>query len=490
MNNIVQVLLRWAESLPGAIAISTEGAQATVSELAARAGGIAAMADRLPSTIALLTSNSIDWMAAEVGLWAAGANVVPLPAFFSNEQLDHILRDAGADAVLVSPDQEPRIRNLGAEPVLLDAPPEVLKGIRPEGRRIIYTSGSTGRPKGVILDLPRIMHTSRALAAAIGASSEDLHLSVLPQSMLLESICGIYVPLLARARVHVVSDLFGAPPKEIPQRLASAAAAVRPTTSVLVPELLAAWIEAAAVGIEVPDSLRVVAVGGALVPEGLSEQAWALGIPAYEGYGLSECGSVVAANVPHDRRAGTVGRPLSGFDVSIAEDGEIVVRSPAVMEGYLNRKGSAEVGVWSTGDVGMMDNDGYLVVRGRKDNLIVLSNGRNISPEWVEAMLAIPPVVRAVVLADGQGHLAAMIETTAPVGRDMSPSDAAGFVDRACASAPFYAKPTKVLALPAGTLAAEGLLTPNGKVRRAVARDWYLSNMENAHENLRKRAVV
>ena len=126
---------------------------------------------------------------------------------------------------------------------------------------------------------------------------------------------------------------------------------------VLVPELLRAWCASLMLSQErAPQSLRVVAVGGAKTPPEVIALAADLGLPAYEGYGLSECGSVVALNTPGAVRAGTVGRPLPGLDVKII-DGEITVAGPNVMSGYLGKE--LHKGRWATGDLGDIDEDGF-----------------------------------------------------------------------------------------------------------------------------------
>ena len=216
---------------------------------------------------------------------------------------------------------------------------------------------------------------------------------------------------------------------------------------------------------------RSVAVGGAPVAPGLAARAWEHGIPVHEGYGLSECCSVVAVNQPGRRKSGTVGEPLSGTDVTI-EDGEIVVRSASVMRSYLGQ--APAEGVWRTGDLGAFDADGYLRVLGRKDSLLVLSNGRNVSPEWVEAaLLADPRIGRCVVLGHGRPCLMAIV-TPSVLGADWfgaaaGPAQAALLADL-CAALPAYARPRRMLVTSDDVLRDSGLLTGNGRpLRRDIA---------------------
>jgi acyl-CoA synthetase (AMP-forming)/AMP-acid ligase II len=256
--------------------------------------------------------------------------------------------------------------------------------------------------------------------------------------------------------------------------IAAAIDAHRPTMCVLVPQLLRAWVgELMAGGNRAPASLRFVAVGGAPVPAEVAEAAWELGIPVHEGYGLSECCSVVSVNRAGDRRPGTVGRALDGLSVSI-DKGEIVVDGPSITDGYLGR-GPAER-PWRTGDLGAIDSDGFLTIHGRKDNLLVTAFGRNISPEWVETMLlGDSRVAFCAVVGHGEPHLTALLIPT-PGGASWfaqaSENDVLDLLSKCCSGSPAYAVPRAFVVASIQEAAANQLLSANGRIRRAALNNF------------------
>ena len=460
MSDVLAALQRWAGARGATPALDDGARRLSYGQLLRRVGAVAAALADAPPTVGLLAPHGLDWAIAELAVEAAGRTFVPLPDFFSDAQLRHVLADAAVSSVLVAPEAERRASSLGLAVLPIPQGEAALPDRAPgEAARIVYTSGSSGTPKGVRLGTRQLACAGRALLAAVGAGPDDVHLSVLPYALLLESLCGLRVPLLAGASVRLVR---AASPAELPAALLRAAAEARPTTSVLTPLLLAAWTGALEAGLgAAPDSLRFVAVGGAAAPEALLRRAQARGLPAFQGYGLTECGSVVAVNRPGADRPGSCGRALPGVALRIAEDGEIIVRSPALMDGYLGSP--APAAAWRTGDLGALDADGYLWVRGRKDNLIVRPSGRNLSPEWIEGMLAADPrIARSAVVQTPEGLLLALLEPAAP-GAEATVDLAALLVD-----APAYARPDRTVWLAPGGFAARGLLTANGRPRRAA----------------------
>jgi len=256
-------------------------------------------------------------------------------------------------------------------------------------------------------------------------------------------------------------------------RLAGAIAEQGANSLILVPELLRAlMIVMTFTGVRLPD-LKLVAVGGAKVAPSLLTRADELELPVYEGYGLSECASVVALNTPSHRKAGMVGRPLPHLSVAI-DKGEIVVENSGFL-GYAG--GAAHQGPVRTGDLGAIDADGFLSISGRATNTIITSHGRNVAPEWVESELTAQPEIRqAVVLGEAQAELSALIVPLVP---GMDETAIASAVARANANLPPYAQIGRWLVRDAFD-AASGELTNNGRPRREVLSARHRDFMETS----------
>lgn len=452
--------LAWRAATDGASAAlvapnRTLSYAALADEVLVRAGG----AKRLPGRVGLLFASRQEYVLADLALSFAGKELVPLPDFFSDAQLGHVIETSGLSAVVTDDASVERCRRLGLSVHALENSEDALGSPVDGSARIIFTSGTTGAPKGVRLAEKQLLASVTSLAIATGADATDRYLSILPQSLLLEQVAGIYLPLFVGASIYLP-----APPAVSPgQHIKVAAEELEATATVLVPELLAAWVkELRAVDRRAPRSLRVIAVGGAPVSLQLSAAAWTQGLPVYEGYGLSECCSVVSLNRPDTRRSGTVGRPLPDIQVTI-ENGEIVVRGPTVMSGYL---GDLPVsGVWRTGDLGTFDADGYLRVTGRKDNVIVTAAGRNVSPEWIEEALTSDARIKFCVVVPHAQSLAALIVTEGHPSA-CKPDELKAALISASQALPPYARPQSYVVISEQELFDRDLLSANRRPRR------------------------
>ncbi|MBR9970563.1 AMP-binding protein [Magnetospirillum sulfuroxidans] len=454
MRDVLKAIRATAARTPERIAITDQFGAMSYGALDQAIASACAALSLSPRVIGLLMPRDHSHIVTDLALAALGRTIVPLPDFFSVGQWRHMVIDAGIEAVVTTAAGRARLAELDV-PTLVP-PPDAVADAWPDlspSRRIIYTSGTTGAPKGVVLEENAMTASLSGLEMAAEASPEDVHLSVLPFSLLLEQLAGLLLPLKLGARIHIVAS-----PQQAPQEAEQQDA----TTSVLVPELLAAWVQwLRHSGRRAPQSLRFVAVGGAPVGEELAQSAWEMGLPVHEGYGLSECCSVVAVNRPGQRRPGTVGQPLAGVNVSI-DDGEIIVHGPTVMAGYLG--GVAANGLWRTGDCGQIQSDGTLVVLGRKDDVIVTANGRNVHPEWIEPMIRADAAIRTCALIAGDGGIKAVLIPAPPI--DASSTDWLARLQALTQTAPAYARPTEVAILSAAQAQANALFTPDGRPRR------------------------
>ncbi len=480
MRSLFDAMQRHAQRDGAALAASDSHGALSRSEILARVSGFAREIDAKARVVGLLAPNGVDWAVAQLACAMAGKIVVPLPTFFSAAQLAHIARDASIDLVLTTAETEPRARQSGVETQSIGGHRSNAVSAGPVDGfgQIVYTSGSTGEPKGVRHESGQIAWSSGALAAATGAGERDSYLSVLPLPLLLEAICAVFIPALVGAPVHFDAALADGVGKGSAAGLAAAIDTHRPTMCVVVPQLLRSWVgELMAAQRRAPASLRFVAVGGAPVAAQVAEAAWTLGIPAHEGYGLSECCSVVSVNRAGKRRAGTVGQPLDGIGVSIVDD-EIVVDSPSITDGYLG-SGPAER-PWRTGDLGTIDADGFLTVHGRKDNLLVTAFGRNVSPEWIETMLlGDGRIAFCAVLGHGEPYLKALLIPTEGGANWFARAKEAAVLDllaRCCSGAPEYAVPRAFSVVPLQDAVANGLLSSNGRIRRKEAAKFFAAH--------------
>ncbi len=442
-------------------------------------------------TIGLLTDNGPAWALADLAALAAEVRLVPLPPFFSPQQIAHALDSAGVEAVIADPRLATALRVTAvrsmplaalppdSEPLvwLARAMPETAARVPAGTQKITYTSGTTGAPKGVCLSQLSMEAVAASLREASGAAPGDRHLAVLPLATLLENIGGLYAPLMAGATACLwpmqavgFNGASGLDPRQLLQALSRS----RAQTTILVPQMLQALVETLEAGPSVPLSLRFIAVGGATVAPRLLARAQALGLPVYEGYGLSECASVVALNRLQAHRAGSVGQPLPHLQVRIAEDGEIEVAGNRFL-GYVGEPALA-VDVWlGTGDLGYLDRDGYLHLAGRKKNMFVTAFGRNVAPEWVERELCLhPAIAQAAMFGEARPWNAALIVPRP--GADAAQIDAA--VEAANRELPDYARVRRWLLAREAFTPANDQLTANGRLRRAQIRAQYGSAID------------
>ena len=425
-------------------------------------------------TLATRLPNGPAWIVADLAALRAGLVHVPLPSFFTAEQQSFVLGAAGADALLeqLAPRAAPsQVIEVGGERLAFSRRVTSVVPMPAGTRKITFTSGTTATPKGVFLGEAMLAVTD-GLVQALAPLAVRRHLCALPLPLLLENIAGVYAPLAAGATVVVpAADSVGLTGSSgfNPPALDAAVRRHRAESVIALPQMLRAWSAwRAAVGAAALPTLKFVAVGGAHVGGAAIAQARLASLPAYEGYGLSEAGSVQTLNLPHADRPGSAGKVLPHARLRVDADGQIWAAG-SLMLGYLGSDWTVSPAWWATGDLGRIDDDGFLHIDGRCRNVLITSFGRNVSPEWVESELqASPAIEHAVVFGDGQPALAAVLW---PARAEISEHDLAQAVARANARLPDYARIAHWLRGRAPFDAASGMATANGRPRReAIAR--------------------
>lgn len=448
-------------------------------------------------SVGMLLDNGPAWVVIDLAAQQARIVLVPLPAFFSTSQLLHTVRDAGVDVLLTDTPETLSpvlvkgglaLHSRGSRVVagrtihVLQVGGQAAQPHRHSFAKITYTSGTTGAPKGVCLEQGVIDAVAQSLLIRVTARSVERHLSVLPLTTLLENIGGVYVPLLAGRTCCVPSlhsiGVLGAAGIDI-ARMAAALSKWRASSAIFVPQMLQRLVKELECGAAPPPALRFLAVGGAPVSQRLVRRTLTFGLPVYEGYGLSECASVVAVNGPGERQPGSVGKPLPHVRLRFAGDGEILV-SGAVFSGYLGDAPAASDRFVRTGDLGYLDKDSYLHITGRKKNMFVTSFGRNVAPEWVERELALQPgIAQAAVFGEGRPWNTAVIVPAAANGDGAAAITSA--ITQTNTALPDYARVSSWLVADAPFSVANGQLTPSGHLRRDAIWTCYATRIEQMY---------
>jgi long-chain acyl-CoA synthetase len=496
MSRVIAALRQHAAATPYRVALQDGREAITYGELP---GLIDRLADGLrrlnPRVLAIHADNSAAWVLADLAARLAGVPVVPLPLFFSPAQIAHVVRTAGIDLVL---SEQPQ-RLSGSEPAMtsvdfyadmrcvrLDPVAAPGPALPPGTQKVTFTSGTTGEPKGVCLGLEEMEAVAESLRVASAGRPDDRHLCLLPLATLLENIGGIDTPLLAGATICVPPlarvGISGSSGLDA-MRLAAAFDEWQATSAIMVPQMLHALVAACESGVPVPRALRYLCVGGAPVAMGLLERARALGLPVHEGYGLSECASVVAVNHGGHRPLGSVGRPLPHVRLSFAPDGEIMVRGLR-WRGYVGEPALAprEEPI-ATGDLGHLDEDGFLHLTGRKKSIFITSFGRNVAPEWVEReLVSHAAIAQAAVFGEARPFNCAVIAAH-PTATEQAIDDALAQVNERL---PDYARVRAWLPAAERFTPGSGTLTPNGRLRRAAIFTRYAAHIDALYQQLQQ----
>jgi long-subunit acyl-CoA synthetase (AMP-forming) len=412
--------------------------------------------------LALEADNHPHWAIIDLACLAAGVVIIPVPSFFTPAQKAWVLSSASVDAQMgdVSASGHWQKYDTLLRPLLIRKVNDPVA--LPSGTaKITFTSGTTGEPKGVCLSEAGMFWTAGTLANELSPLKLTRHLVVLPLSILLENICGIYIPLMLGVSTVISPSSkvgFEGSSRFNATRFLEYLTTRKPDSLMLVPELLRVLLQLHLKFPTSTESLKFIAVGGGRISPEILQLAMKSGLPVFEGYGLSECGSVVSLNLPGGVKHNSVGAPLPGITISIDDTSQLIVSSPANALGYLGT--DMPMYAVATGDLGRLDEDGYIHIQGRLKNIQINAYGRNFSPEWPEseAMLC-PSVRRIVIFGEGLKHNIALVDA-------FEGQEAAAREQLLSLSArlPDYAQPHRLIFT--SEISAPGMFTPNGRPRR------------------------
>lgn len=427
--------------------------------------------DRKLQNIAICADNSLDWLIVDLVCQQNGKCLIPLPTWFTEEQIEHAFVKTATTHILLD---DLAVKHIPKNGELEDVAGTGLKLMRVSGTdkpcipigtgKITFTSGSTAAPKGVCLSHGQQINQAIALCNAVSIKSPK-HLCLLPLSTLLENVAGLYAPLLADGEVVVPSlkELgYSGSSLQNPRKMLDMISSVQPDTMILVPELLKLLISAIEAGWKPPETLKFIAVGGAHVPRRLLEKAAEMKLPVYEGYGISECCSVVTLNTFANSKLGSCGLPLQNHGVFVENDQIYVTGN--VMLGYVGLPDSWFLKKFKTGDLGAIDEEGHLYLRGRASNQIISSFGRNISPEWIEAKVLVHQgISECLIVGDSRPHCVALFTK-----RDvhLTDNELDGWISSVNETLPDYAQIKNWKCLSTPFWESGDLITDNGKLRR------------------------
>ena len=407
-STIPERFLRVADALASKVAVSDNEKQMLYGELLsasiAMSGRIGDMTER--PNVGIMLPNCAGFAPAFFGTILSGKTAVPVNYLLNPRETGRIIADAGLDTVLTTGLFTDALEGLVPNVVKMEemsfnespsgfTPPRV----RPDDvAALLYTSGTIYRPKGVMQTHKNILSNIDACLRAMRISEDDVFLAVLPGFHTFGLTCAILLPLLTGGRVHFIARFA---PAAVMRALRESGSTIFMGVPSMYKALLKSISDGDSATVPLP-SLRLCVSGGEALPvETGREFQRKTGVPLIEGYGMTETSPVIALNRPDRQKWGTAGLPLDNLEVGTFDDdgnrlppggdGELWVRGPSVMKGYRNLpEETAEIltddGWLKTGDMCVIDEDGFIKITGRKKEMII-SAGKNIYPVEIERTL-------------------------------------------------------------------------------------------------------
>lgn len=550
--------------------------------------GFASIGIKKGDKVALLSTNRLEWALADYAAMFIGAILVPLYPSLLDHQVQYILNDSDAKAVIVEDEHQLKkvdsIREylttiehffvLKSEHETSITPWQTLESLIKNGENflksspnyipdsinniqskdiatIIYTSGTTGEPKGVVLCHKNFLTNLEDVTKLFACYPEDIFLSFLPLSHILERTAGHYFSCYHGATVAYAESI---------DTVAVNLLEIKPTLMVAVPRLfekiygrireavetgppakrkifywaikvgreymrlkmakqsipgklkfkqkLATKLVFSKLKERVGGRLRYFVSGGAPLAATIGEFFNAAGLVILEGYGLTETSPGICFNQPDAYKFGAVGLPLQSVEIKIAEDGEILTRGEHVMLGYFKKEEETKDvidndGWFYTGDIGFIDDEGFLVITDRKKNIIVTSGGKNIAPQPIENSLVTSSYIeQVVVIGDQRKYCTALLVPAEEAASNWAQKENLEFnkisdifenpdyknliqaeIDRLTANFASYETIKKFALMPNQFTLESGEMTPSLKIKRRVVEKNYANEIDKLYED-------
>jgi long-chain acyl-CoA synthetase len=509
-------------------------------------------------SVLLVSENRVEWVYCDFAIQTVGAVTVPVYPNSPAEMAQTIAADSGATYAIASgATLAEKLKVAGALRHIATMDGEVagwvrqptlnlaeiaarLSNLTPEDIcTIVYTSGTTGTPKGVELAHRNLVDTARAAVQVHPITDRDSSLSWLPLAHVFGRINEMFDGMvyggetwISAGSDHLVEELQQVKPTVMcsaPRVYEKMYAAVIARVQKASPAKRAIFGWAVGVGTKFSQTenpgpilkaqrgladrlvlaglrrqltggrMRFFISGGAALAQNIEEFFWAVGVPILNGWGLTETSSGVCSNTLHEHRFLTVGKPLPGVELKIADDGEILVKGIGNMIGYHNNpQATAEVvkdGWFYTGDIGEIDADGFLKITDRKKSLFKTSGGKYIAPVQLEHELLSDPIIeRAVVVGDGRPYVTALIVPNRPSARSQGLDEAQltariqQTVDKINARVGSWETIKYFTLLPHDFTEKDGELSLKLDVKRKVIQEHYRDQIESMYTGKTKPA--
>lgn len=509
--------------------------------------------------VGILSTNCPQWTMSDFAIMLLGAVVVPIYPTLPASQVEFILKNGEVTCLLVEnklqlekmkpiwPESLTRVIQFFGEVSVFDGRVLTFEDVCAIGSQqeltlgpldmhaippnrlatIVHTSGTSGTPKGVMLSHENLVSNIKASLSYLPVEPSDLALSYLPLSHIFERTVGQFAVLSSGATIAYAESI-----EKIQQNLKE----VRPTVLCTVPRLLEkvfAKINERTehlprilhtfrlvdplVGRKLRSGfggrIRFIVSGGAGLAAEIAEFFTKANLPVYEGYGMTEASPVICANPFGQARAGTVGRPIPGVQVKLAEDGELLARGPSIMLGYYNNpeetaKTVTEDGWLHTGDLANIE-DGYVRIVDRKKNILVLATGKNVAPWPIENSISLSPhLAQAVLIGDKRTFVTCLLvpdfEALRPIAMEKQlGEDQKAWVEhpeirqlirqevaQAIESFADFEKPKRAILLEHDLTMEDGDLTPTLKVRNKIILQKYGDRIEAMYAGVEYLPIV